>query len=79
LAINGTGYAYFAYPSYYGVLTSILDENLFAEYTTGDLSTWTYSLYTSITGTNWSGGQYYVFKKLAVTTTNPTQTYKFNF
>jgi len=79
LAINGTGYAYFAYPSYYGVLTSILDENLFAEYTTGDLSTWTYSLYTSITGTNWSGGQYYVFKKLAVTTTSPTQTYKFNF
>jgi len=79
LAINGTGYLYFGYPSYYGVLSSIQDGNNYVEYNPGDLSTWTYSLYNSVLGTNWSGGQYYVFKKMAVTTTNPTQTYKFNF
>jgi hypothetical protein len=79
LAINGTGYLYFGYPSYYGVLSSIQDGSGWIEYSPSNLATWTYSLYNSVTGTNWSGGQYYVFKKFAVTTTNPTQTYKFNF
>ena len=80
VAINGTGYMYFAYPAYYGTLTSIKDGNDFTEFSPVDFSTWTYSYYTNISSTNWSSGQYYVYRKFVdVSTVNPTQTYKFNF
>jgi len=80
VAMNGTGYMYFAYPAYHGNLTTIKDGNDFTEFSPVDFSTWTYSYYANIQGTNWSNGQYYVYKKwVSVSTVNPTQTYKFNF
>lgn len=81
LALSGTGYLYFCYPSLYGTVSSILDGNDYVEYTHGSSGVWTYSTenLSSQDGFGWTGRQYYIYRKTLETTIPSTQNYKFNF
>lgn len=80
LALSGTGYLYFCYPSIYGTLSSIQDGNGYVEYTHTSMGIWTYSSNTLASPSSyWSNGSYYVYRKTLVSTIPPSQNYKFNF
>jgi hypothetical protein len=83
LALSGSGYLHFIYPSSYGTLSNILDGNDFVEYTHGSLGTWIYSTQSLNSPTDpasyWSSGSFYVYRKTLETTIPPSQIYKFNF
>lgn len=83
LALSGTGYLHFIYPSSYGTLSNILDGNNFVEYTHGSPGTWTYSIQSLSSPTDpsayWASANFYVYRKILTTTIPPSQIYKFNF
>ena len=80
LAISGAGYLHFIYPSSYGTLSSIKDGNDFTEYTHNSVGIWTYSQNVlNSPSSNWSAGNFYVYRKTLSTTVPPSQIYKFNF
>ena len=82
LALSGSGYLYFIYPSSYGTLSNILDGNDFVEYTHGSFGTWTYSSTPNVLNSPsgyWNMRPYYVYRKTLETTIPPSQIYKFNF
>ena len=80
LALSGSGYLYFIYPSSYGTLSNILDGNDFVEYTHGSYGTWTYSTNTLNSPPGyWNSVNFYVYRKTLETTIPPSQIYKFNF
>lgn len=83
LALSGSGYLHFIYPSSYGTLSNILDGNDYVEYTHGSFGTWTYSIQALNSPTDpteyWSSAPFYVYRKTLVTTIPPSQIYKFNF
>ena len=82
LALSGSGYLYFIYPSSYGTLSNILDGNDFVEYTHGSFGTWTYSSTPNVLNSPsglWANRSYYVYRKTLETTIPPSQIYKFNF
>jgi hypothetical protein len=83
LALSGSGYLHFIYPSSYGTLSNILDGNNFIEYTHGSSGNWTYSIQTLNSPTDpsayWASANFYVYRKKLETTIPPSQIYKFNF
>ena len=83
LALSGSGYLHFIYPSSYGTLSNILDGNDFVEYTHGSFGTWIYSTQSLNSPTDpasyWSSASFYVYRKKLETTIPPSQIYKFNF
>jgi hypothetical protein len=80
LAINGTGYLHFIYPSSYGTISSIKDGNDFTEYTHNSVGIWTYSQnFLDSPDSYWNNGSFYVYRKTLSTTIPPSQIYKFNF
>ena len=83
LALSGSGYLHFIYPSSYGTLSNILDGNDFVEYTHGSPGTWIYSTQSLNSPTDpasyWSSASFYVYRKTLETTIPPSQIYKFNF
>ena len=61
-------------------LSSIKDGNDFTEYTHNSVGIWTYSQNVlNSPSSNWSAGNFYVYRKTLSTTVPPSQIYKFNF
>jgi len=74
-------YLYFMYPSNYGLLSEILDDNGFSESLSGVGASWTFSQNVSVTDPtagNWQG-LYNIYKKTQLSTMPTSQNYKFNF
>jgi hypothetical protein len=74
-------YLYFMYPSSYGLLSEILDDNGFSETLSGVGASWTFSQNVDVTDPtsgNWQG-LYNVYKKTEISTMPTSQNYKFNF
>jgi hypothetical protein len=80
--ISGQGFLYFAYPSSYGLLYDIKDNNGFQIYIEGGLTaSWTQSnAVINSPSSLWSGQTYKVYRTTSqVTITPPSRTYTFNF
>ncbi len=80
--LRGTGYLYYCYPSNYGELSYIYDQNGYILYQGGSASTsWTYSNWSvSSPSAKWGGVQYRIYRTiLEVDIPAPQKNYQFNF